>query len=579
MFKIDIIKYVYRLTILTFYVILESLFVSNTLADTTWLFNAEKSEKYRILFDYYHHLKPTNRVGDYLITGGYTNNVGRYGWDDYSHTNSYDPVFTAIDSEFNILIHESPFSDNILENVDGVVIVNPDDPALTHAVPLINDKEIEVLKNYVKKGGSLLILINSGGHPTESFESVQLRKLVRSFGLDWNVDNTKYSDIELGMKHPYFYDTPVFHYGAGCTLRILENAIEPTILMEVYSNKNYRDISVKGPGIVMTRYGLGKFILVGDSGSWGANISRPWAENKRVLVQLFNYLKPDVGVNVPVFNEEEELQYKITVAQMSKVSANNSLVNISRPLHKIYSPRPKLYIPYLEATGELTVRVIKKSENKATQLNVILDNFGYFKDIARIEGKEKIFLTASRQGNVSEVEAFGDNALWLAPDVHSLVAMIPGDWIRPGDSWNKNYNLRIPTIKGSDLSTTKKVGLEVTYIRDEKVNGIQCRLLQANREIWLDEIDVSVEDVLPEDEVRRWGGSHYELMSGRGGSLLVKQQQWIDMNTGRVVKAKTQSRIVAWIQDLERPIGLNNAEIDSDMIISLSHMITFDLNR
>ena len=51
-----------------------------------------------------------------------------------------------------------------------------------------------------------MVMVNSGGPAmeSESFESVQLRKLVRGFGLDWNDDDTHYSDNLIREGHPHF---------------------------------------------------------------------------------------------------------------------------------------------------------------------------------------------------------------------------------------------------------------------------------------------------------------------------------------------------------------------------------------
>ena len=48
----------------------------------------EAPPRHRILLDYYHHSMPRLAIGRFVITGGSLNNLGRYGLDDFSHTNS-----------------------------------------------------------------------------------------------------------------------------------------------------------------------------------------------------------------------------------------------------------------------------------------------------------------------------------------------------------------------------------------------------------------------------------------------------------------------------------------------------------
>ncbi|MST93655.1 MAG: hypothetical protein EXS33_00005 [Pedosphaera sp.] len=129
------------------------------------LFSPEPAPRPKLLFDYYHHVKPSTKVGDHLVTGGWADNVGRYGWDDFSHTNSFDPVFVALEKEFAITIHEAPFAAEALAATDAVVIVNPDSPALVPNVPVISDEEIESLTRFVHQGGSLMVMINSDVTP------------------------------------------------------------------------------------------------------------------------------------------------------------------------------------------------------------------------------------------------------------------------------------------------------------------------------------------------------------------------------------------------------------------------------
>ncbi|GAB3248622.1 hypothetical protein GCM10027347_05130 [Larkinella harenae] len=533
----------------------------------------------RLLFDYYHRKGPSTKVGNFMVTGAWTTINGRYGWDDFVHTNSFDPVFVALEKEFAISMAQEPYSEATLAQKDAVVIVNPDNPKLDPTATLISDAEIAMLRRYVEKGGSLMVMINSGGddRAAEDFEGVQLRKLVRSFGLDWNSDDTHYSDVTIGENHPYFYDVPIFHYGSGCTLRILPEAKNPTVLMQVASDAGYPDRSVKGPGIVMTRPGKGKFILVGDNGSWTGNMSRPWAENERILKQLFRYLKPDQGVKAPQLPAGKTFNYEVTVAELQGIPVTNTLKGIEHPHFKMFSPRPATNMPYLEATANLTLKVGSHGPEEAAPLTADIDGFRWFEEAQ--QEQQQIQLVASRQGKVSQIEATGHAARWLSPDVSILVPLLPVDGIRPGDRWESLETVRVPMLNGTELPPVKPTTMSMTYISNTELEGRACRLIRATGELWLSDLGVQITDLIPDEEVRRVGGPRYQFFNPHGGKILYKREQWVDRETGTVLKGRVQTRIVAWIQDKTVAVGSSNAVKDQQMIVSMAHSTTFKLKK
>src|SRR5690606_24942736 len=164
-------------------------------------------------------------------------------------------AYTILSKEYSISMSRSPYSKKLLKDFDGVVIFAADNPLLIHDAEVITDTEIIALTDFVEKGGSLMVMLNAieKNRFNESFETKQMKKLLGYFGLTWNDNDTHYSDNIIPVGHPYFYDVPVFHYGAGCTIKILPEAKDPEILLNVYSDTTYIDRSVSGAGIVMVR--------------------------------------------------------------------------------------------------------------------------------------------------------------------------------------------------------------------------------------------------------------------------------------------------------------------------------------
>ncbi len=544
----------------------------------TFTYSAGPAKPLRIYFDYYHHSLPDTKVGNHLVTGSWIAGAGRYGWDDFVHSNTFDPVFTALGNEHFITIGRDPFTKETLKGQDAVLILNPDNPKVVPEVPALADFEISNLIEYVHEGGSLMIMINATtpDRAAEDFESVQLKKLVNAFGLAWNFDDTHYSDVAVGSGHPYFYDVPVFHYGAGCTIKLLPGAVKPKVLMEVASDSGYPDRHVRGPGIVEVRPGKGKVILVGDIGSWTGNMSRPWAENERILKQLFRYLKPDRKVLPARYLRGKELKYKVTVAGLQAIPVLNSVSDLPQTAYRKFKPREKTEMPYLEGTGELTLRSQGINDNGSASLETRLNSFQWFDSSVNAAGQAVRFI-ASRQGKVSDITTTGPVAAWLAPDISSLVALIPVDGLRPGDRWESMEPLRVPALQGTDLPPVRTRNMPVTYVRDEQINGTRCRLLRTTQEIWLKDMGVEVKDLLTSSVVNSSSLAHYKYFNERGGKLLFKKEQWVDAATGVVLKARTQSRVLAWVQDTRKTVDKSNADKDNSMFLSLAQTITMEL--
>lgn len=539
-------------------------------------YSALPQKKMRLLFDYYHHGLPSTKVGNYIMTGSWIDNNGRYGWNDFVHTNTMDHAYLVLDEEFSISMGLAPFTRKTLSQTDGVVIIAADNPAYVTNAKLISDSEISALREFVSQGGSLMVMLNGGGAGrfSESFESVQLRKLVTGFGLSWNDDDTHYSDVTVPANHPYFFDVSVFHYGAGCTINTLPKAQNPEVLMEVYSDDGYPDRSVRGPGIVLVRFGKGKFLLVGDAGSWTGNLSRPWADNVRFMKQLFRYMKPDRGVKPADLSKYPNLSYEMTVASLQAIPVANSLSKIERTVYRNFSPRETTNIPYVEATGVLSVSTQKQPGTNGYSVGIDITNFRWFDDLQR---DSQIRLDVNRQGKVNIIIPEDNIARWISPDIPLLFALLPVDGLQPGDTWDSVEPIRIPTLRGNDPNETTRIEMKLTYIGNVEHEKKKTRLIRASGEFWLNELGLQLRDILTDEVMKQSGLHQYHFFHERGGKIIFRREQWVDMETGLVVEAKNQVRLIAWIKDKDKPVGNNNADKDNEMIVSLAHVTQLKL--
>ncbi|MDR0844689.1 MAG: hypothetical protein LBN71_05660 [Tannerella sp.] len=551
---------------------------ADTSTDSIIRYSPAPFQPIKVLFDYYHHALPSTKVGNYIVTSSWVDDNGRYGWNDFVHTNTFDHAYVILEDDYQVSMSRKAYSKKLLSETDAVVIINVDDPKLIPDAQKLTDEEITLLQKFVEDGGSLMVMLNAGSpsRTNESFEREQLKKLVRRFGLDWNEVDTHYSDNIIPEGHPYFYDVPMFHYGAGCTLNILPEAEKPEVLLDVYSDSTYTDRDVRGHGIVMVRPGKGKFLLVGDRGSWTGNLSRPWVDDVTFFKQMFLYMKPDQQVAPHRFKEGEILNYEVEISGLEAVPVANSLSQIALPHYKVYTPREITNMPYFERSANLELTCKAVTEGQAAKMEAKITDFKWF-DEQPADAGQLVSFTVSHQGKVSGLESSGLDAQWLAPDIPSMIALLPVDGLRPGDHWYSIETLRVPILRGSDLPPAKPFNMQIKYVCDTRMEGKNCRLLRSSGEIWLDELGVTIEDLLPLETLRQTGGSPYRFFYPHGGKLLFKEEQWVDASTGIVLKAANQIRIIAWIQDTRKPAPARNADKDNEMIVSIAYLVNLKL--
>lgn len=527
----------------------------------------------RVLMDYYHHSEPQYKIGNLIVTGGFKDNLGRYGLDDIHHSNGFDPLVEAIERDYALIVHKEPFTRQTTQNADIIFIFTPDSKQLAPHIPLISDREIDDMEAFVMEGGTLLLMVNSY-HATEKFDQVQLRKLFQRFGLDWNDDDTKYVDIAIGAGHPYFYDMDVFHYGAGCTIKV-DPSVTAETLLAVYGDVGHKE--VRGPGIVLVRRGEGKVIAVGDTGSWGGNMSRPWSENERFFVQLMAWCKRDTGIRPVRYQAGQDLKYKMSIVKVRIIPEKNQLSYLEQPGYEVHIPRKKTRIPYLEETVDVTLTGGIEGDNGLQKCMVVLNHYRHFDEDVALPDKAGLHIDLSRLGNIVDVQVDDAALLPFAADIGGLFAFLPNDAIRVGDRWEKRHPFHVLAVRGTDLGPTRNVNTQMCYVGDEDVAGRRCRRILTSAAVWLTDIGISAADIVPIEKVRRWSGPQYEF-SGRGGRLLLKREQWVDAETSIVVQARTQQRVAVWMHDRDNPAGPDIADMDNKMIVCASQDVWFRLS-
>ncbi|HMR19681.1 MAG TPA: hypothetical protein PKA53_10315, partial [Sphingobacterium sp.] len=160
-----------------------------------------------------------------------------------------------------------------------------------------------------------------------------------------------------------------------------------------------------------------------------------------------------------------------------------------------------------------------------------------------------------------------------------LSALLPTDGLQPGDRWQSVEGIRIPALRATDLPAVKMKELDIHYEKDVLYEDTPCRLLVSSGEAWLSDWDINIEDILPEEEIKRVGESNYHYLHERGGKILFKREQFIDKQTGHVLEARLQTRIIAWVQDKRKPVAVRSADKDNETIVSVASITTFKLKK
>ncbi|MHA2005839.1 MAG: hypothetical protein ACXABO_07795 [Promethearchaeota archaeon] len=248
---------------------------------------------------------------------------------DYTHNNKLtlennaftDFIQYLFDSDFKLGKIEAGITSDKLENYDLFIIGVPT------LGPYLDLDEINELVNYVKKGGSLLI-INDGGGDYENKNN--LSELTNNFGITFNsdclYDNKNFSKHN---SHPIIKDfrthfitrdiTKIIHSN-GCTLTIdksVENenldvqsiaaSSESTSWHSIFDGDSWKEESKQNlPIIGIAHYELGKIAAIGNLSIF-SSLNKSYgikaADNFKLVANLIAWL-----LNKAKSEEEQSLK-------------------------------------------------------------------------------------------------------------------------------------------------------------------------------------------------------------------------------------------------------------------------------
>jgi hypothetical protein len=210
----------------------------------------------RILLDAFYHAAPGTAIGG-LVSGAFAFNTGRYSPDDFAHPNGLSHLAATLTADGHELRQlGEPYADASLADADILISANPDYPSYPGSSPhRWTPAAVDALERFVRRGGGLLLLVNSFlSRPDfweENFDLERVALLFGRLGVRWDPDYMSSADII----EPAQGAGRVIGYGqGGRVLGPLPAGAEPLLTYQgmVYGFR--------------VRLGAGSIVVLGDAG-------------------------------------------------------------------------------------------------------------------------------------------------------------------------------------------------------------------------------------------------------------------------------------------------------------------------
>ena len=158
-------------------------------------------------------------------------------------------------------LYEKPSSDN-LSKADIYIIVDPDTKKESPDPKYIEPENVEVIANWVKQGGVLLLMANDSAN----VELKHFNTLAGKFGIHFN------DDLRNHVKDDQHFQDGAFNISTDNQVLKTAKKIFMKDICSLTLSNNARAVLKDGDAVIMaiTRYGKGTVIAVGD----------PWLYNE-----------------------------------------------------------------------------------------------------------------------------------------------------------------------------------------------------------------------------------------------------------------------------------------------------------
>ena len=204
------------------------------------------------------HTKPV------LLYSRYYNAEGE---NRYLPEGTYKQVIQRLREDFDVRIHNKPLTRDTLADVKLLFIVNPSDKAVGNnpAPPHVSAADINVLSEFVKNGGGLIVCGNQENH---NLEVEDMNKLLARFGIQATNLYTDAKKLVLPKETPIIGGLRWAYYTGNLLLLDSASPAKPRALVMNDLNqkppKGTRDQA--GCLLATAEPGKGRVVVVTDSG-------------------------------------------------------------------------------------------------------------------------------------------------------------------------------------------------------------------------------------------------------------------------------------------------------------------------
>lgn len=201
----------------------------------------------------------------------YSRHFNAQGETRYLPDGTYEDVLEKLRGEFEVRVHSEPLTASNLADVRVLLIANPSDKAVdgNPPPPHITAQDIDVLTNYVRSGGGLIIMGNQENH---NLETMDLNKLLEHFGLQLRDRYTDAKSLTLPRDTPAiggltwaYYTGNLVVMAAGHPARPRPFVLNDLNVKPLGGNRNERGALMAGAELE-----AGRVVVVTDSG-WISN--------------------------------------------------------------------------------------------------------------------------------------------------------------------------------------------------------------------------------------------------------------------------------------------------------------------
>jgi hypothetical protein len=200
----------------------------------------------------------------------YSRHYNAAGETRYLPDGTYSEVLKRLRGDFDVRVHAEPMGEDALADVGVLLISNPSEKAVgTNPPPaLVSDADIEVLVNFVERGGGLIIMGNQENH---NLETEQVNRLLARFGMKFVDRYTDVKAFDLPATTPAIGGLRWGYYTGNLVALEADHPANPHALV-MNDSRPPLNGARNAPGALLAaaRHGRGRVIVATDAG-WISN--------------------------------------------------------------------------------------------------------------------------------------------------------------------------------------------------------------------------------------------------------------------------------------------------------------------